>query len=105
MIIANGFISGRRKGAAIIDPETGHPAKVSTEWLQPVPCQYIPNTTDRRGRANGERFTVATYTVLLEHPFGLDRAKLCDRCGRELGEFTVISEEWLEAVSEARLLL
>lgn len=105
MIIANGTITCREEKTGYIDAETGHPVKLPVTWGCPVPCQWMANTTDRRGVVNGERFTLATYTVLVEGPFHGERVRLCDPCGRELGEFAVKSEEWLEAVGQTRVII
>lgn len=105
MIIQNGTLLARRPSRGGIDPETGHPVKAAAEWCDPVPCQYSPVTVDRRGRANGERFTMATYTALVEGPYEADRVRLLDGHGGTVGEFAVISAEWLEAVCQTRVLL
>lgn len=106
MIIENGTIEPKVINAGGIDPETGYPAKASTSWGEPVPCQYIPNSVNNLGRVNGEHFTTARYTVLIEEqPFEAGIVRLNDREGKVIGEFPVISAEPLEAVCEIRILI
>ena len=63
MIIENGSIEIKRKAAAGIDPETGHPIKPSAvSWGDPIPCQYSANKYSNVGRVNGEHFKTAEYS-------------------------------------------
>ena len=109
MIIENGTIEFKQKTPGKIDPETGYPSKpTEVGWGEPIPCQFLPNNRNNLGRVNGERFTTATYTVLLEEPPLPDseQIRLTDRSGRVLGEFSLIAPpEALEAVGEIRLLI
>lgn len=109
MIIENGTIEFKEKTPGKIDPETGY-AQKATEvgWGRPIPCQYLPNNSNNLGRVNGERFTRATYTVLLEEqPLpDSEQIRLTDRSGKVLGEFSLIAPpEALDAVGEIRLLI
>ena len=107
MIIANGTIEVKRKTAGGIDPETGFPiAPSQVSWDEPIDCQYSANKYDNLGRSNGEHFTVASYSVLIEErPFTAEQVRLKDRDGKVLGEFSVIQIEPLEAVCELRILI
>lgn len=109
MIIENGTIEFKEKRPGKIDPETGYPSRATrTGWSKPIPCQYIPNNRSNLGRINGERFTAATYTVLIEEqPLpDSEQIRLADRCGKELGEFSLMAPpEALEAVGEIRILI
>lgn len=109
MIIENGTIEFKEKTAGKIDPETGYPAKpTAVGWGEPIPCQFLPNNRNNLGRVNGERFTTATYTVLLEEQYlpESEQIRLTDRSGKNLGEFSLIAPpEYLEAVGEIRLLI
>lgn len=109
MIIQNGTIEFKQKTPGAIDPETGYPTKpTAVGWGDPIPCQFIPNSRNNLGRVNGERFTTATYTVLLEEqPLpDSEQIRLTDRDGRVLGEFSLIAPpEALETVCEIKLLI
>ena len=105
MIIENGTIEFKEKTPGKIDPETGYPTKATAVgWSKPIPCQFITNL----GRVNGERFTTATYTVLIEEqPLpSSEQIRLTERSGKVLGEFSLIAPpEALEAVGEIRILI
>jgi hypothetical protein len=110
MIIENGTIEFKTKGAAgQIDAESGYPtAAAEVEWSKPIPCQFTPNNRNNLGRVNGEHFTTASYTVLLEEqPLpDSEQIRLKDRNGTELGEFSLIAPpEPLDAVCEIKLLV
>ena len=107
MIIQNGTIEVKQKASGGIDPETGYPVKPGTAgWGVPIPCQYSANKYSNLGRVNGEHFTVAQYTVLIEaQPFAAEQIRLKDRNGNDLGEFSVIQAEPLDAVCELKILI
>lgn len=107
MIIQNGTIEIKRKVPRGID-SGGHPVASNGSWGSPVPCQYIPISHDKRATYNGEHYTLASYTVLVEEqPFCMcgEQIRLTDRCGRVLGEYSVASVEYLEAVCETRITI
>lgn len=109
MIIENGTIEFKEKTPGTIDPETGYPTKATAiGWSKPIPCQFIPNNRTNLGRVNGERFTTATYTVLIEEQSlpSSEQIRLTERSGKVLGEFSLIAPpEALEAVGEIRILI
>lgn len=107
MIIQNGTIEVKRKTGGGIDPDTGYPQKPDTvAWGDPIPCQYSAIKYNQLGRVNGEHFTTAQYSVLIEEqPFAAEQVRLKDRAGNVVGEFSVISVEPLEAVCELRILV
>lgn len=109
MIIPNGTIEFKEKIPGGIDPETGYPTKATeVGWGKPIPCQFIPNSRTNLGRVNGERFTTATYTVLIEEqPLPTsEQVRLKESDGKVLGEFSLIAPpEALEAVGEIRILI
>lgn len=109
MIIENGTIEFKEKTPGTIDPETGYPTKpAKVGWGNPIPCQFLPNNRNNLGRIKGERFTTATYTVLIEEQPILEseQLRLTDRSGKAIGEFSLIAPpEYLEAVGEIRLLI
>lgn len=109
MIIPNGTIEFKEKAVGKIDPKTGYPVKATkVSWGEPIPCQYLPNNRNNLGRVNGERFMTATYTVLIEEqPLpDSEQVRLTDRCGKSLGEFSLIAPpERLDAVCEIKILI
>lgn len=106
MIIANGTIEVKHKAGGGLDPVTGYPKKPTVSWGEPIPCQYIPNKHNKLGVVNGEHFTIASYTVLIEEQaFNAEQIRLKDRAGDTLGEFSIMQVEPLEAVCEIRLII
>lgn len=106
MIIANGTIEVKSKVGGGLNPETGYPQKAEEQWGEPIPCQYIPTKHNKLGVVEGEHYTVAQYTVLIEEQdFNAEQIRLKDRAGKDLGEFSIIQVEPLEAVCEIRLLI
>lgn len=113
MIIQNGTIEVKTKTGGGIDPETGYPVKGEAAWGEPIPCQWIPDRNDRFGRSNdmlgrinGEHFIIAHYVVLIEaQPFNAEQVRLRTLDGRDLGEFSLMYVEPLDAVCQIRLTM
>lgn len=105
----NGVLEFKLKSAGSIDPETGYPTKATAVgWSKPIPCQYTPNNRMNLGRVNGERFTTATYTVLLEEQELPDseQVRMTDRYGTILGEFSLMAPlERLVSVGRIKMLI
>ena len=94
MIITNGTIEVKRKTAGGIDPETGFPVKSSeVSWGSPIDCQYTANKYNKLGKVNGEHFTVAQYSILIEEqPLGeFDLIRLSDSLRIENNGLTAIA--------------
>lgn len=106
MIIQNGTIEVKTKSGGGIDPQTGYPVKGNGQWGEPIPCQWLPNRNDRLGRVNGEHFTIASYVVLIdEQPFDAEQVRLRTLDGQDLGEFSLMYAEPLDAVCQIRLTM
>lgn len=107
MIIQNGTIEFKTKTAGGIDPETGYPVKPSSvAWGEPVPCQFKAKKFNQLGIIKGEHFTVASYEILIEEqPVPSEQLRLKDLSGEEIGTFSIIQAEPLEAVCEVRILV
>lgn len=106
MIIANGTIEVKLKTGGGLDPVTKFPQKAEATWGEPIPCQYTPNKYNKLGVVNGEHFTIASYTILIEEQeFNAEQIRLKTLNGDLLGEFSIMQVEPLEAVCEIRLLV
>lgn len=107
MIIPNGTIEIKHKVVGGIDPLTGYPTKaLSATWGAPIPCQYKANTRNDLGRINGERFTLASYAILIEgQDLEATQLRLSNAQGKVIGEYTIISTEPLQAVGQIRILV
>ena len=88
-----------------IDPETGYPVKPSSvAWSEPVPCQFRAKTFNQLWVVNGEHHTQASYEILIEeHPIPSEQVRLKELSGKEVGTFSIIQVEPLEAVCEIRI--
>lgn len=109
MIIGNGKIEFKVKKCFGLDPETGYPIEAEVSWGEPIPCQFMPNTSNNLGKIGGERFTTASYSILIEiQPLPQsEQIRLTDDVnGTCLGEFPLIGNpELLRAVGQIKLLV
>ena len=107
MIIVNGTIEVKHKDGGGIDPTTGYPITATSEWCDPIPCQYVP-TEDRQARSAGEAMTRRHFAIFLED---YQRCTICaneqirlrDCCGNIIDEFSVLSVTPLRAVDQTRI--
>lgn len=107
MIIANGSIAIKTKTAGGIDAVTGYPVVADdVSWSSAIPCQYSANKHDNLGKVNGEHFTIAQYSVLIEaSKFSAEQVRLTDEDGSVVGDFSVISVERLPAVGQVKIMI
>lgn len=104
MIIVNGNIMAKVKSGGGFDGG-GNPVKTSESCGDPIPCRITVNKRDNLGKQNGNTFTVASYEVLISpQPFTAERVKL-ERFGKDLGEFSVMFTEYLEAVGAIKIVV
>lgn len=88
MIIENGTLQIKLKTGGGLD-ENGNPVRPSESWSPAIPCNIETNQYNGKGTVNGNVFTVASFTILIEdRPFDADRV-LLTREGKSLGEFAV----------------
>lgn len=107
MIIVNGMIEYKHKDGGGIDPTTGYPITATSEWAEPIPCQYVP-TENRQARDAGEPIIRQHYAIYLEGyqhctVHANEQIRLRNECGCVIGEFSVISVTPLLAVDETRI--
>ena len=107
MIIPNGYIllyTSLTEGG--IDPETGYPVEPSGTWGNRIDCQYSANNYDRLGTAGGGHFTVAQFTILVDGtPLdNAERLQLYANNGKLIGEYSIKSDEYLEAVDQTKII-
>jgi hypothetical protein len=100
MLIVNGTVRARVKTGG------GPGADGSdTSWSSPVPCRIVTNKRNDLGRQNGNAFTVASYRILMEPPpFETGRVQLT-LYGQDLGEFSVMYTEYLDAVGAVEIVV
>lgn len=106
MIIPNGTIEFKTKTGGGFNQATGQPIAPSVSWGNPVECQYLINSHDNLGRVDGEHFTRAQYSILIEQQsVSSEQLRLKNRRGRVLGEFSIISVDELDAVCQTKILV
>lgn len=66
MIIENGYIKFKKVVDGGIDYTTGHMADSVIELSEAIPCQYRTNKLNYQGINDGNKFTIASYTILIE---------------------------------------
>ena len=104
MIIVNGRIWAKDKSGGGLDGE-GNPMKPSESWGDPIPCRITTNKRNNLVKQNGNTFTIASYEILIGlQPFTAERVKL-ERFGRDLGEFSVMFAEYMEAVGAIKIVV
>lgn len=109
MIIPNGTIEFITNTAGGLDKD-GYPVKSGTTYGPVIPCQYIANNRNTLGRSNGEAFIKANYQILIEWldykaDGKTERLRLKSRSGVEIGEYSVMNIEPLDAVCQVRILV
>jgi hypothetical protein len=104
MIIVNGTIQGKLMTGGGLNMD-GYPVKPSEALCDKIPCRVKVNKKDNLGKQNGNTFTIASYEVLIDtQPFDTERVKLTEH-GRDLGEFSVLWTEYLEAVNALKIVV
>jgi len=107
MIIRNGTVQFVTLENGGLD-DNGYPTPPSKTYGEGVPCQYMPAKRDLQARANEEAVRELGFTILLEmsvHLRPTEMLRLSDRFGREIGEYSVISIEPLDAVQQVKILV
>jgi hypothetical protein len=104
MIIVNGTITAKVKTGGGLGLD-GYPVKPSASWGDPIPCRTVTLRKNNLGKQNGNTFITASYEVLIEpQPFEAERVRLTEY-GRDLGEFSVMWIEYLEAVGVLKIVV
>ena len=104
MYIENGFISAMIKTDGRLD-ENGNPVRLSDVFEEPIPCNITTNKKNNLGKQNGNTFTIASYEVLIDlQPFEAGLVRLT-RHGQNLGDFSVLWIEYLEAVGAVKIVV
>jgi hypothetical protein len=104
MIIVNGTVSAKDATGGGLD-ESGNPSASKDTWGAAIPCNISINKLNNLGRQDGNTFTIASYEILVEEqPFEAGSVWLTER-GRDLGEFSVMFTERLEAVGATKIVV
>lgn len=103
MIFANGYIEVKMEAGGGLD-EDGNPVPTEFTWGDKIPCRYTPNRNSLLGKTNGNSFIVAMYVILIERqPFTGEQLRLTGVNGEDLGEFSILWVETLDAVDALKI--
>lgn len=106
MIIQNGHIQFLAASGGGLDEVTGHPKKATESTVgSPIPCQYMSSTFDYLAESSGEHFTRSGYTILIENYEEVlsERLVLTDRNGDEVGRYSIVRVDPLDAVCQTKI--
>jgi len=104
MIITNGTIEAKEKTGGGLDGN-GNPVRPSETFGEPIPARVTTNNKNNLGKQDGNAFIVASYEILIEsQTFEAERIRLT-QLGRDLGEFSVMSVEYLESVGAVKIIV
>lgn len=105
MIIENGYIQAIIRTGGGLD-EDKYPIPTREEYGERIPCNILLNKKNKLASANGSPFVDVNYEVLIEPiPFPHERVRLITQFERVLGDFSVISIEYLEHVRAIQILV
>lgn len=104
MIIPNGYIRFAEQKAVTTD-DKGYFVVAADAWSEAVECQYLP-AVNLQAQSKAGAITAHAYTVYVEQmSLPSEIVKLSDRCGNEIGQFSVRSYEQLDAVCQTKIIL
>jgi hypothetical protein len=106
MIIQNGHIRFLKAEGGGLDKVTGHPVPPTEEEMGPrIPCQYQAARMNLLAMSNGEHAVSESFTILVENyiPVLGERLVLYGRGCKEVGKFSVMRVEPLDAVCQVRI--
>lgn len=106
MIIQNGTVEFIKHKSGGIDLSNGFAYEGEEIIGNPIPCQISFIQLNLLAQTNNERYTNAKYTVLLEdaQEIPTERLILRNRKGIEIGKFSAISIDHLEAVCQYKII-
>lgn len=105
MIIQNGYIESVTLLNGGLDAATGHPTAGTKEYGELIPCQFYASHYNAQAKSNGEPFTSAAWTILIESlwDFNAEIVRLRDLRGTVIGEYSILRKEPLDAVCQVRI--
>lgn len=99
----NGSISIKVEAGIKFD-ENRKPIQVADSWGDPIQCRFTPNKYSEKGISNGNKFTVASYDILIEtQVFSATSIRLTDGSGNVIGEYQVQQIENIPGVGRIRI--
>jgi hypothetical protein len=107
MVIPNGVVHFKRllEVGGGLDTD-GNPVPAPTTTEAEMPCRIKAVKLDELGRQNGNTFEQASYEILIDRQrFEATEVELINVDGVNLGTFTVMQVETLEAVGVVKIIV
>ena len=105
-LFSNGTLQFKQKTGGGIDPTTGYPVQATSTWGEAVPCSWNTVSLNLLATTNNEHYKDAQYSLFIEgNNLPSEQLKLSDNNGNVLGEFSIISYEYLDTKSVTRIIV
>jgi hypothetical protein len=105
-LFSNGSVQFKQKAGGGIDPTTGYPVSTTSTWSESVPCSWKTISLNLLATANNEHYKDAQYSLFIEgNALPSEQLKLADNNGNTLGEFSIISYEYLNTKGVTQIIV
>lgn len=105
-VVANGSVSFKYKTGGGFEAITGYPVVAKSYWGEPVECHWATVSMDLLAIGHNEHFTNAKFVVyILGNTLPTEQMKLSDNNGDVLGEYSVISYEYLQVKGVTKIIV
>lgn len=105
-ITANGSVKFKTKTGGGIDTTTGYPKAVTVAWSSAYDCHIVKSTENLQAKDNGEPIVDKSYTVYItQSALPSEQIELFDNSGVSLGEFSVISAEYIDTKGVLKIIV
>lgn len=97
LLTANGTVKFKTKTGGGIDATTGYPTAATVTWSTAVDCRWDKVNENLQAKEQGEPIVQVNYTVYLaQATLPSEQIELFDGSGVSLGEYSVISAEYID---------
>ena len=94
---SNGSVAFKEKSGGGINPITGYPVAATVSWKTAIDCRYAKNSENLQAKEQGEPIVQVNYTIYIAGDnTQSEQLRLYDNGGNLLGEFSVISTEYID---------
>lgn len=97
LVTANGTVKFKTKTGGGIDATTGYPTAATVTWSSAVDCRWNKVRENLQAKEQGEPIVQINYTIYLaQATLPSEQIELFDTNGTSLGEYSVISAEYID---------
>lgn len=97
LVYTNGTVKFKTKTGGGIDVTTGYPTEATATWSTAVSCRWSKVNENLQAKEQGEPIVQVNYTIYLaQDSLPSEQIELFDANGTSLGEFSVISAEYID---------